>query len=35
MNILGLHYYNITHAKIILTEQNSSFIIYIYKQEQN
>ena len=28
MNIIGLYYYNITHAKIILTEQNVWLIIY-------
>ena len=30
MSIIGLHYYNIMHAKVILTEQNVWLIIYIY-----
>ena len=34
MNIIGLHYYNITHAKkIILTEQNAGLIIYKSKNK--
>ena len=32
MNIIGL-YYNITHAKIILTEQNAWLIIYKSKNK--
>ena len=33
MDIIGLHYYNITHAKIILTEQNAWLIIYKSKNK--
>ena len=31
--IIGLYYYKITHAKVILTEQKR-VVDYIYKQEQ-
>ena len=34
MDIIGLHYYNITHAKIILTEQKR-VVDYISKQSKN
>ena len=33
MIMIVLHYYNITHAKIILTEQNAWLIIYISKNK--
>ena len=32
--IIGLHYYNITHAKVILTERKR-IVDYIYKHKQN
>ena len=36
MIIIGLHYYNITHAKIILGVVDYIYIyIYINKQKQN
>ena len=34
MDIIGLHYYNITHAKIILTEQKR-MVDNILKQKQS
>ena len=33
MDIIGLYYYNITHAKIILTEQNAYLIIYLSRNK--
>ena len=34
MDIIGLYYYNITHAKIILTDQKL-VVDYISKQNKN